>query len=63
MVHTSGTFVLENVKYLYITFIYIEIYTESEPDIQNNSLLYKIHQECQNTFDKSLKQLKIYGNK
>ena len=26
-------------------------YTESESDIQNNNLLYKIHQTCQNTFD------------
>ena len=26
-------------------------YTESESDIQNNNLLYKIHQECQNTSD------------
>ena len=26
-------------------------YTESEYDIQNNDLLYKIHQQCQNTFD------------
>ena len=26
-------------------------YTESEYDIQNNNLLYKIHQKCQNTFE------------
>ena len=26
-------------------------YTESEYDIQNNDLLYKILQECQNTFE------------
>ena len=25
-------------------------YTESEYDIQNNNLFYKIHQQCQNTF-------------
>ena len=32
--------------------IYTEKYTESESDIQNNNLLYKIHQQHQNTFDK-----------
>ena len=26
-------------------------YTESEDDIQNNKLLYKIDQACQNTFE------------
>ena len=26
-------------------------YTESESDIQNNDLLYKIDQQCQNTFE------------
>ena len=26
-------------------------YTESEYDIQNNNSLYKIHQQCQNTFE------------
>ena len=26
-------------------------YTESEYDIQNNDLLYKIDQQCQNTFE------------
>ena len=26
-------------------------YNESEYDIQNNDLLYKIDQKCQNTFD------------
>ena len=26
-------------------------YTESEHDIQNNNLLYEIHQQCQNAFD------------
>ena len=32
-------------------FPYRDKYTESEYDIQNNNLLYKIHQKCQNTFD------------
>ena len=32
-------------------FPYTEKYTESESDIQNNDLLYKIDQNCQNTFD------------
>ena len=32
-------------------FPYTEKYTESESDIQNNDLLYKIDQQCQNTFD------------
>ena len=26
-------------------------YTESKSDIQNNDLLYKAHQQCQNTFE------------
>ena len=26
-------------------------YTESEYDLQDNNLLYKIHQQCQNTFE------------
>ena len=26
-------------------------YTESEDDIQNNNLLYKIHPKCQNIFE------------
>ena len=28
-----------------------EKYTESESDIQTNDLLFKTHQQCQNTFD------------
>ena len=32
-------------------FPYTEKYTESEYDIQNNNLLYKIDQQCQNTFE------------
>ena len=37
-------------KYLYTMFPYTEKYTESESDIQNNDLLYKIDQQIQNTF-------------
>ena len=37
-------------KYLYTMFPYIEKYAESESDTQNNDLLYKIDQKCQNTF-------------
>ena len=33
-------------------FPYTVKYTESGYDIQNNDLLYKIDQECQNTFEK-----------
>ena len=32
-------------------FLYRVKYTESEYDIQNNDLLYKIDQQCQNTFE------------
>ena len=32
-------------------FLYRVKYTESESDIQNNDLLYKIDQQCQNTFE------------
>ena len=32
-------------------FPYTEKYTESESDIQNNNLLYKIHPKCQNSFE------------
>ena len=32
-------------------FPYTEKYTESESDIQNSNLLYKIHQKHQNTFE------------
>ena len=31
-------------------FLYTEKYTGSDKDIQNNNLLYKIHQQRQNTF-------------
>ena len=37
-------------KYLYTMFPYTEKYTESESDIQNSDLLYKIYQQCQITF-------------
>ena len=30
-----------------------EKYTESDSDIQNNNLLYKVHQKCQNTFQQA----------
>ena len=33
-------------------FPYTVKYTESESNIQNNNLLYKAHQRCQNTFKK-----------
>ena len=33
-------------------FPYTVNYTESESNIQNNNLLYKIDQQCQNTFEK-----------
>ena len=32
-------------------FAYTEKYTESEYDIQNDHLLYRIDQKCQNTFE------------
>ena len=32
-------------------FPYTEKYTESESDTENNDLLYKTHQQCQNTFE------------
>ena len=55
IVHTSGTvldFFRENVqKYIWTMFPYTVKYTESEYDIQNNDLLYKIDQQWQNTFD------------
>ena len=38
-------------KHFWIMFLYRVKYTESEYDIQNNDLLYKIHQTCQNTFE------------
>ena len=41
-------------------FLYRVEYTESESDIQNSDLLYKIDHQCQNTFDflKCSKQFK-----
>ena len=33
-------------------FLYRVKYTESEYDIQDNDLLYKLDQQCQNTFQK-----------
>ena len=38
-------------KYLHTMFPYTEKCTESETDIQNNDLSYKLDQQCQNTFD------------
>ena len=35
-------------------FPYTVKYTESEYDFQNNNLLYKIHQQYQNTFEKPI---------
>ena len=32
-------------------FPYTEKYTESKSDLQNNDLLYKIDQQCRNTFE------------
>ena len=34
-------------------FLYTEKYTESEYDIQDNNLLYKIHQKHQNTYEQT----------
>ena len=55
IVHTSETFFehfRRNVqKYIKTMFPYRVKYTESEYDIQNNDLLYKIDQTCQDTFD------------
>ena len=45
-------------------FLYRVKHTDSEHDIKNNNLLYKIHQQHQNTFErletfvKSVKQIK-----
>ena len=36
-------------------FLYRVEYNESESDIQNNDLSYKIDQQCQNTFRKNQK--------
>ena len=38
-------------------------YTESEYYIQNNNLLYKIHQQCQNTFNILETMLKTFEKK
>ena len=35
-------------------------YTESEYDIQNNNLLYKIDQQCQNTFEHLKSKSTVY---
>ena len=55
IVHISGTFfkrISKNLKIFVLTmFPYTVEYNESEYDIQNISLLYKIHQMCQNTFE------------
>ena len=47
----------ENVqKYFYITCLYTVKYNESEYHIENNNLLYKIHQQCPNTFEQTQKK-------
>ena len=55
IVHTSGTFlelVWKNVKNTFETmFPYRVKYNESESDIKNNNLLFKIHQKYQNAFE------------
>ena len=55
IVHTSGAF-FENIrkngeKHFWTMFLYTVEYTESEYDIQNNNLLYKLHQKCKNAFE------------
>ena len=55
IIHTSGI-VFEIVRKIIQKIIltmspYRDEYTESESDIQNNNLLYKIHQQCQTTFE------------
>ena len=40
-------------------FPYTEKYTESESDIQNNNLLYKIQPKCQNTFENLGEKIKL----
>ena len=47
-------------KYIQPMFPYTEKYTESESDIQNNDLLYKRHQQCQNTFEMFEKQKQVF---
>ena len=67
IVYTSGTFfekIAKNHKKYFLTmFPYRVKYTESEYDIQNNDLSYKINQKYQNTFEhfgKYRKQILIY---
>ena len=66
IVHFSGTFVEKvsnkSKKYIQTMFPYKVIYNESESDIQNNNLLYKIDQTCQNTFE-SLKIQNVNNSK
>ena len=42
-------------------FPYTEKYAESEYDIQNNNLLYKVDQQCQNTFE-HLEEIEHFRN-
>ena len=61
IVHSSGT-LFENVRkhvqqIIEPMFLYRVKYTESESDIQNNDLLYKLHNKCPNTFE----MLKSFG--
>ena len=55
IVHTFGTVlnIFENISNICLNHvpIYRVKYTGSEYDIQNNDLVYKTHQQCQNTFD------------
>ena len=44
-------------------FPYRDKYTESVNDIQNNYLLYKIHQTCQNTFEIRKSKSTVYPPK
>ena len=49
---TAFLFVGKDVhKFIKPMFLYRSKYKESESDITNNDLLYKIDQQCQNTFD------------
>ena len=65
IVHTSGTFlefVLKRCQKVFkLMFPYRVKYTESEYDIHNNDLLYKLHQRCQNTFE-MLEKLEMFEN-
>ena len=55
IVHTTGTclemFENNDKTYLKTTFLYRVKYTESESDIQNDDLLYKIPPKCQNAIE------------